>query len=86
MKKITEEQKGTMAKIIILASAISVVLGFIIPDPVLGSFPLGTWISFLGYIFSLACVHDHGSNRLGAIAFWASFIAMAITILLGTKM
>ena len=83
MKRITEEQKDQMARVILIVSAISVLLGFVIRGTIMGTFSLGTWISFLCFILSFGCVHDHGSNRLAALTFWVSFLAMSITILLG---
>lgn len=71
---------GTLA-----LAVVGVILGFISRGLVFNTFTAGTWVTFISFILSMASVQDHGSNRLAAFAFWFTFLAMCLTIYLGTN-
>lgn len=85
MKLSADKKKDILGWGTIAMSMIGIVISFFCKDLLFGTFTPGTWLAFIGFILSMGAVHDHGSNRLAASAFWITFLAMSITLFLGIK-
>ena len=77
-----DPQKRQMALIITGLSIVALILGMVSRAPVFDTFSPGTWLGFILYLLSLGTVNNSGKNIMAKIAFWASFIAMSVSIFL----
>lgn len=79
----TQNQRKLFGILSIGLAAIGLVLGLIMKKPILDTFNIGGWLSFVAFLVSLGAVEDEGGNFLAKIAFWISFIALVVTIFVG---
>lgn len=85
--KLTMSDSGSQGKvrlawIVIGLSLAGLLLGIASRTPLFDTFSLGGWLGFITFLLSLGTVEDSGSNAHAKLAFWVSFVSMALSIFL----
>lgn len=79
-EKDTDKSKTLIALGCIVLAAAGLVLGFLFPVPLGGTFSIGTLLALTAFLLSLSAVKDRGSNMAAILALFTAFISMSVSI------